>query len=130
VVELHEFFVDWFNDVLDDTDAAFARVAEVLHPNFSMVDPSGMLLDRSAVLALLRGAHGTADRAAPVRIEIRSLVDLVVDDGAALVTYEERQFAGRRALNARSSSAYFVGAPAAPNGVVWCYLNETPLALD
>jgi hypothetical protein len=22
---LHEFFVDWFNDVLDDTDAAFAR---------------------------------------------------------------------------------------------------------
>jgi hypothetical protein len=109
---LHEFFVDWFNDVLDDTDAAFARVAEVLHPSFSMVVSSGETLDRTAVLERVRGAHATADVTAPVRIEIRNLVDRVVGDDAALVTYEEWQFAGDRLQNRRSSN----GVPRAGSG--------------
>ena len=127
VVGLHEFFADWFNDVLDDTDAAFARVVEVLHPSFSMIDPSGQTLDRAAVLGGLRRAHATADVTAPVRIEIRNLVDRVVGDDAALVTYEEWQFAGDHLLNGRSSTAYFVQASGAPNGVVWHHLHETML---
>jgi hypothetical protein len=130
VVGLHEFFVDWFNGVLADTDAAFARVAEVLHPDFSMVVPSGETLDRAAVLGWVRGAHATAEVTAPVRIEIRSLVDRVVGDDAALVAYEEWQFVGERLQNGRSSTAYFVRAPAAPNGVVWHHLHETLLTRD
>jgi hypothetical protein len=127
---LHEFFVDWFNDALEDTDAAFGRVASVLHPDFSMVMPSGEILDRDIVLGLLRAAHASADIAAPVRIEIRSLVDRVVSDDAALVTYEEWQFAGDRLLNRRTSTACFIRAPAAPNGVVWRHLHETVLTSD
>ena len=127
MVGLHEFFVDWFNDDLEDTDTAFARVVEVLHPSFSMIDPSGQTLDRAVVLGGLRRAHATADANAPVRIEIRNLVDRVVGDDAALVTYEEWQFAGDRLLNGRSSTAYFVRGSGAPNGVLWHHLHETML---
>jgi hypothetical protein len=127
VVGLHEFFVDWFNDAVEDTDAAFARVASALHPEFSMVTPSGEVLDQNEVLRLLRAAHASADRAAPVRIEIRSFVDRLVDDDMALVTYEEWQFAGDRLVNRRTSTAFFRRAAAAPNGVVWRHLHETML---
>jgi hypothetical protein len=127
---LHEFFVAWFNGVLDDDDATFARLADVLHPDFSMVTPSGEWVDRAGVLAQLRGAHASADASAPVRIEIRNLVHRVVGDDAALVTYEEWQFAAGRLLNGRTSSAYFVRAQAAPNGVLWRHLHETLLTAD
>jgi hypothetical protein len=127
VAGLHEFFVDWFNDAVEGTDKAFIRVASVLHPDFSMVTPSGEVLDREQVLGLLRDAHASADRAAPVRIEIRSLLDRVVDHDTALVTYEEWQFAGDRLMNRRTSTAFFVRAAAAPHGVVWRHLHETML---
>jgi hypothetical protein len=122
---LHEFFGDWFNDALEDTEAAFARVTSVLHPDFSMVAPSGETLDRDVVLRQLRAAHASADVAAPVRIEIRSFVDRVVSDAAALVTYEEWQFVADLLQNRRTSTALFIPAPAAPNGVVWRHLHET-----
>jgi hypothetical protein len=128
VVGLHDFFVEWFNDTVDDTDAVFARVATVLHPDFSMVVPSGETIDRDVVLDLVRAAHASAEGAAPVRIEIRSLVDRAVTDDAALVTYEEWQFAGDRLQNRRTSTAYFVGM--APNGVVWRHLHETLITSD
>ncbi len=130
MVGLHDFFVEWFNDTVDDTDAVFARVATVLHPDFSMVVPSGETIDRDVVLDLVRAAHASAEGAAPVRIEIRSLVDRAVTDDAALVTYEEWQFAGDRLQNRRTSTAYFVGSPMAPNGVVWRHLHETLITSD
>jgi hypothetical protein len=127
---LHEFFAGWFNGDLPDTDAEFARVAEVLHPSFAMIVPSGQVLDRTTVLVQLRAAHGTADASAPVRIEIRDLVVRVADDDTALVTYEEWQFAGDRMQGGRVSSAYFVRDAAAPKGVVWRHLHEAAPALD
>jgi hypothetical protein len=130
VVGLHEFFVDWFNDELADTDTMFARFSSALHPDFSMVVPSGEILDRDRVVGLVRAAHASADSAAPIRIEIRNVVGRLVGDDVVLVTYEEWQFAGEQLLNGRTSTACFVPAPAAPNGVVWRHLHETMLASD
>jgi hypothetical protein len=130
VVGLHEFFADWFNHALEDTDAAFARVTSVLHPDFTMVAPSGETLDRDIVLRQLRAAHASADVAAPVRIEIRSFVGRAVSDTTALVTYEEWQFAADHLQNRRTSTALFVRAPAAPNGVLWRHLHETLFTND
>jgi hypothetical protein len=92
------------------------------------VTPSGETLDRDIVLRELRAAHASADAAAPVRIEIRGFVDRVVTDAAALVTYEEWQFAADVLQNRRTSTALFIPAPAAPNGVVWRHLHETLFA--
>ncbi len=105
----------------------FARFTSALHPDFSMVVPSGEILDRDTVVGLVRGADASADRTAPIRIEIRNLADRVVGDDFALVTYEEWQFAGEQLLNGRTSTACFVPAPAAPNGVAWRHLHETLL---
>jgi hypothetical protein len=127
---LHAFFVGWFNGTFANSDAEFARFTTVLHPDFSMVTPSGETLDRATVLELVRGAHASADAVAPVRIEIHNLVDRVVGGDGALVTYEEWQFAGDRRQNRRTSTAFFFAAPAAPAGVVWRHLHETVFGSD
>jgi hypothetical protein len=106
----------------------FARFTSALHADFAMVVPSGEILDRDAVVGLVRAAHASADGAAPVRIEIRNLVERLVGDDIVVVTYEEWQFAGEQLLNGRTSTACFVPAASAPNGVVWRHLHETMLA--
>ncbi len=120
----------WFNGTLENSDAEFARFTTVLHPDFSMVTPSGETLDRDTVLELVRGAHASADAAAPVRIEIHNLVDRVVSGDGALVTYEEWQFVDDLLQNRRTSTAFFFAAPAAPAGVVWRHLHETVFGSD
>jgi hypothetical protein len=117
--------VDWINGALDDTDASFARLSGALHPDFSMVMPSGSTLDRAGVLQEVRAAHATADVTAPLRIEILNLVERAVNDDSALVTYEERQYAGEQVQSCRASTAYFVHDATAPNGVLWRHLHET-----
>ncbi len=122
---LHDFFVEWFNDGIDDTDAEFARVARALHPSFSMVVPSGRTLDRVTALEQIRGAHASATEGDPVRIAIVDVVSLVAEAGGVLVNYEEQQFSGEVPQNRRISTAYFTPAPGAPNGVQWLRLHET-----
>jgi hypothetical protein len=123
VVGLHEFFVGWFTGVLEDADVVFARFADAVHVEFSMVVPSGEMLDRDAVVASVRAAHATVGDS--FGIEIRDVVDRVVGDDLVLVTYEEWQLVGDRVDNRRVSTVLFVRAPTSPNGVQWRHLHET-----
>lgn len=126
VRRLHEFFVEWFNEDREDSDVEFAHVEGVLHPEFSMVAPSGATIERSLALEQIRAAHASAG-SHEAAIEIVNHSTLAVADDAALVSYEERQFAGGVLQNRRVSTAYFVAAPDAPNGVQWYRLHETLL---
>ncbi len=130
VTQLHEFFVDWFNATVADTDAVFSRVESALHSDFSMVLPSGRTIDRRSALEQIRSAHGSADREQPSRIEIVDVVTQIDAANVALVSYEERQLAGDVLLNRRTSSACFVAASDAPGGVQWRRLHETLLTED
>jgi hypothetical protein len=123
VLDLHEFLVAWFTGAADDTDQVFARFAQVLHPQFSMIVPSGETLDRDAVVRSIRAAHATAD--AGFAIEIRDLVARVVGEDAVLVTYEERQLDAGQVRDRRVSTAYLVRAQAVRGGVRWRHLHET-----
>lgn len=125
MVELHDFFVAWVNGELPNTDEALARFADALDPRFAMVAPSGELALGAAVVASVRPGHGRADSDAPAGIEIRNVNGRSIADGLAVVTYEEWHFAGAAMSNARISSAVFVEAPDAPNGVAWLHLHET-----
>lgn len=127
VRRLHEFFVEWFNGDRADSDVEFAYVEGVLHPDFSMVLPSGATIDRAVALKQIRAAHASAG-AHEFGIEIVDHSTLTVASDAALVRYEERQFTGGVLQNRRVSTAYFVVAPEAPNGVQWYRLHETLLA--
>lgn len=130
VAQLHEFFVEWFNATLEDSNAVFSRVERAFHRDFSMVVPSGSTIDRRSVLEQIRAAHGTADHERPSGIEIVDLVTQIDGADGALVSYEERQYAGDVLQNRRASSAYFVVASDAPTGVQWRRLHETLLAED
>ena len=123
IVELHDFFVEWFTDRVPDTDEAYARFADATHPEFTMVVTVGQTLDRDAVLGFVRRAHSS--RSGDFRIEIRGFEPRVVGDDVVLVTYEEWQFDGDDLLSARTSSAYFVTDPSAPLGISWRHLHET-----
>ncbi len=115
VVRLHEFFVGWFTGSLEDSDQVFGRFVDALHPEFSMISPSGVTLDRDAVAASVRIAHGTAD--ASFTIEIRDVVELLVASDAVVVGYEEWQFVGGGVTSRRVSSAVFVRSLGAGDGV-------------
>lgn len=123
IVGVHDFFAAWFQGDVPDIDEAYARFADALHPDFTMVVTTGVVLDRQAVLGFVRNAHSS--RSADFRIEIREFESRAVGADSALVTYEEWQFEGDELLSARTSTAYFVTDPAAPLGVAWRHLHET-----
>ena len=119
VRELHAFFEAWFNGELPADEAAFARCADALAPEFVIVPPGGGALDRSALLAAVRAGYGSG----PLRIQVTDpLVHALTDDLFA-VCYEEWQEQGglRRG---RASRAVLRPRPGAPNGVEWLRVDE------
>ncbi|MDQ4058014.1 MAG: hypothetical protein M3124_02705 [Actinomycetota bacterium] len=130
VRRLHDFFVEWFNDDPEHPRVEFAYVEGVLHPDFSMVLPSGVTIDRTVALEQIRAAHASATGPGDVAIEIVDHSTLAVAQDAALVSYQERQFSAGVMQNARISTAYFIRALDAPHGVQWYRLHETLLAAD
>ena len=128
IVELHQFFEDWFAGKLPDTDAAFARFADALHPDFHIIPPNGSVLDRAAILERLRAAHGrTANASPPFVIEVRAVQRRSAVDGGVVLTYEEWQGAGTP-TEGRTSSVLMRRHDSAPNGLQWVHVHETALA--
>ncbi|TIT90482.1 MAG: DUF4440 domain-containing protein [Mesorhizobium sp.] len=125
VVDLHRFFVDWFDRRRCDR-ADFSRFESVMGEGFSMVVPSGQLLDREAVLEHVKASRATFNGDFAISIEdIRpgwGTGDLVV-----LTYVEAQQRAGKQSR--RRSSAVFTTNSSAPNGVEWRHLHETWLQM-
>ena len=126
IVELHEFFTDWLSGSLDNSAVDFSRFTAATHPQFTMVIPSGQLLDKAGVTEGLRSAHGSRMRR-DFRIEIRSIAERMLTDESAVISYEEWQFENGAPRSARTSTVVFVPAGHAPNGVAWRHLHETLL---
>lgn len=122
---LHAFFVDWYTGTVERAD--FGRVEAVIDPSFEMVVPSGEVLDRTAVLEMIRENY---DSASPGGFDIDVCgVDLVAGlDRHALARYEEWQ---RRdsadGETGRTSTVLFREAPDTPEGLAWVALHETYL---
>ncbi|MDB5553331.1 MAG: hypothetical protein JWL86_3315 [Rhizobium sp.] len=121
VVSLHEFFVAWYDrNTAGATD--FDRFDKVMGPGMLMIPPSGMMLDRDAVVSYVRDNRATFD--GDYAIEIAD-VRLAWEAGNAIVvTYIEKQ-ERRSVKTARRASALFVESSSAPNGVEWRHLHET-----
>ena len=121
VVSLHEFFVAWYDK---KTAAAtdFDRFDKVMGPSMQMIPPSGMMLDRDAVVSYVRDNRATFD--GDYAIEIAD-VELAWEAGHAIVvTYIEKQ-ERRGVKTARRASVLFVESSSAPYGVEWRHLHET-----
>ena len=125
---LHAFFVDWYDGILDDDD--FARMEAAIGEDFEMVAPTGAVLDRNGVLAMVRDGYGKTAHEG-FDIEIRE-GELVRDqDDAERARYEERQLTGEpgdeREEDGRVSTVLLREADGTPEGLEWLALHETAI---
>jgi hypothetical protein len=120
VVELHDFFVAWLRGEAPAGD--FSRAEASIGSGFRMISPDGKIEESAAVLAWIRGAHGT--RPSPFTIAVLDHRTIWAGEDAALLEYTEQQYRDGRTTR-RRSTALFVANPAAPRGVEWRHLQET-----
>ncbi len=120
IARLHRFFVDWFNGRVAESDESFAAFDAAMTPDFSMVVPSGRMLERAELVSMLRGAYG----ARSVEIETRLLGVKVLDGVRMLATYEEESTEGGT-TKTLVSTVLFERDPGAPGGLRWAHVHET-----
>ena len=121
IIELHQFFQDWYNNQLPLTDENFSRCASVLAPEFTIIFPSGENVLYQPLLERLHKAHGTHN---VIRIWIENIQVLYHFDDLALATYEEWQRIENK-VTVRLSSVLFKANEPTPNGLLWLHVHET-----
>lgn len=130
VVELHQFFQDWFNGQLDDTDDAFARFDGALAPGFVIVGPDGGARGREDILRIVRESHSSAAGDAPIRIWIEDVHIHRREGDLTFATYEEWQERAGEEPRGRISTVVFKDDEGGPNALRWLHVHETWLATD
>ena len=121
IIELHQFFQDWYNNQLSPTEGNFARCADVLDPEFSIIFPSGDKILCQTLLNRLRNAHNSHT---DMHIWIKDIQVLYQIGDLILATYEEwQEIEGK--ISTRLSSVLFQKAPSTPNGLRWLHVHET-----
>jgi hypothetical protein len=121
IIELHDFFADWFAGRLPRTDAAFARFERAMGPAFVLVDPSGAERERAPLVAGLRAAHSANP---PIKIWIEHAKVLHEEGALVLARYDEcqRDASGE---TRRLSTVLLRRDAAAPGGWLWLRVHET-----
>jgi len=124
ILELHQFFQDWFNAVLPPTDDAFRRFESVMAERFMIISPDGVLTERGELVDRLRAAHGIwRQNSRPGRIWIENLQVRHTVGTQAMVLYEEWQEIEGEARG-RLSTAIMQRLEGAPNDVEWLHVHE------
>ncbi len=121
VVDLHQFFEDWFTGRLPQTEEAFQRFPLVTAPEFALIGPDGAARTRAQVLEWVWSIHGARPT---TRMWIEDVRVAVVRPSLYLVTYDEWQ-ADADSRSVRVSSALFEDSAGAPNGLNWLHVHET-----
>lgn len=125
VIELHQFFQDWFTGRLMNTDENFNRFSSVIAEDFEHISPEGLETNRDDLIYGLKKAHTSrANSEKPYRVWIKNVRIRAVDDGIFIVSYEEWQ-ESKGETRGRLSTALFREKPATPNGVEWLHVQET-----
>lgn len=128
VERLHRFFEEWFVGNFPDDDESFSVVVEALAPGFQIVTPTGVELDRDALLERLRAMHGGEPG---LRIWTRLLsarrLEITPDASDAssqwvIVRYEEWQ---EREKTARGRTSTAVLEIDSPQRTRWHHVHET-----
>jgi hypothetical protein len=124
VVELHQFFQDWFNATLAPSEEEFRRFSSVMGEDFVIISPNGELAEREELVERLRAAHGIwSEMTLPGRIWIENLQVRHQVGDQILVLYEEWQEIEGEARG-RLSTALFRRSENTPNGVEWVHVHE------
>ena len=123
VEALHRFFEGWFVGTLERSDEVFRELPAALGEGFTIIGPTGRLVEREKLLTELRRAHGAwqplGGRIWIENFELRQSVENLY-----VVTYEEWQQQGGSETS-RLSTALLARSYAAPRGLRWLHVHET-----
>ena len=130
VVQLHEFFVDWFNGTCEHSEAYFdTHFVSRFDDEYQMVMPNGVLFTRATMFPEMYNAYGSSQ----FKIQVRKIEARDVGADLSIATYEEWQkgaLNSEPSNNGRVSSGLFRTDASAPNGVRWVHLQETWLPAE
>ncbi len=123
ILELHQFFENWFAARLDRTEENFRRLSSVLAPDFEHISPEAVLSSREKLLEGLWEFYGSYRDQAVYRIQIKEYRGRPLEEGLHLVNYEEweEREGGRKG---RLTTALFRPTSGARNGVEWLHVHE------
>jgi hypothetical protein len=121
IEELHQFFQDWFNGDLPETDVNFARFSDVMANDFEMVSPNGRSVTITTLQPALRQRYNSWQNG---RIWIENVRVHWQKGVLLLVVYEEWQAVDGEE-NGRLSSVLFQQQNNLPNKLLWLYVHET-----
>ncbi|MEM8861236.1 MAG: hypothetical protein AAGD96_23160 [Chloroflexota bacterium] len=125
---LHQFFVDWFNGILPESEESFSSFLSATAQNFSIIPPSGQLISLSALSSSLYELH---HKRPGLQIKVKNVqVQHQIGD-YVLATYEEWQLEqGDQEWNGRISTALLSHNESTPSGIMWHHVHETWLPTD
>ncbi len=121
IVQLHQFFQDWYNGEIELSEEKFSRLDDVLADSFKLVSPEGRLLERKLLLDGIQKAHNARNG---IRIWIEDVRVLHWFDELVLAAYHEcQEFEGNETV--RLSSVLFRIKADTPNRLEWMHVHET-----
>lgn len=115
---IHQFFEDWFNARLEQTEANFARFTDTVADNFHIIGPNGQMTARLTLVDVLWKAHGQRPG---VRLWVENIRLHYHLHDLLLVTYEEWQQQDENTTS-RLSTVLFQETP---DGLRWLHVHET-----
>lgn len=121
IIELHQFFEDWFTGRLPKTREAFDRMEKATGDEFVIVMPQGKKVGRGPLLTGLFEAHGAQK---DLRIWIEKVRIHAEDNPLVVIEYEEWQKSGGEPVS-RYSTAIFRKKANGPNELEWVHVHET-----
>ncbi len=125
IVALHDFFTGWFNGTLPQDDALFNdNIGRRLVAGFVNIQPSGAVLERDALIGMLRSGYGKNPE---FKITIEDVVvRQKLEGGLTLATYVECQTGAQnsQASNKRLSSVLMKNRG---DHADWYWVHETGL---
>ena len=120
IIELHQFFEEWFNGPATEGKYSLERVDRALDKDFEIISPNGNRSDKRTLLKNLERAKGSWNGE---KIRIKNIEIKELEDEIGLALYEEWQGKPNE-MKGRLSSAVFKRAEKAPAGVQWVHLYE------
>ncbi len=126
VVDLHQYFQQWFRGDIANDAANQARFMDSFDPLCELVAPNG---DIDAISALSKRFLAAWKRFPDAKVWTSSFVPITVMPDQVLVKYREwREIDGETTV--RMTTCLFSRDDNAPNGVKWTYIHETWLNRD
>lgn len=124
IIELHQFFQDWFQGKLPQTHKAFQRFSHVLHSAFTIIPPSGALVHRDVILdGLYKGYAQNSE----IEIWVSNITLHYHMPQFLIATYHEHQKTVDGETR-RISTVTFQPDNECVNNLSWLHVHETWLS--